>query len=99
MTPAQHDSRNRFLAERVLGCPPSDHVLPDFSCLNSNIDNLLDKIEKDGWRWRMQWDGNDIAQHLVCLLHPDHAMVSDRSYQLTEALCLAIARAYGYKEE
>lgn len=106
---------NRFLAESVLGWEqgPDDiwfnkGVASSWSTWNPlgelrDCEPLLDKIEKDGWEWDLDnFDGRYTFELMKnCEAGPnENSLVSHANGTTrTEALCLAIARAYGYKEE
>ncbi len=61
---------------------------------------LLDKIEEDGWCWSWLSSTRD---YMVTVYRRDGGAkkkgVSEISTDRTEALCLAIARAYNWKED
>lgn len=115
MTSEKRDKLNRFLAEKVMGwtitryyCfPPglpseanvAHYKLPDFGKW-ADCEPLLDKIEQDGWAWKLGTslyvlDGGGYW----CQLAKGQLVRYRQAHIRTEALCLAIARAYGYQEE
>lgn len=63
---------------------------------------LLNKIEQDGWEWSARnvkrVDSGAYYEFALTKTIDAHLIVA-RSESRTEALCLAIARAYGWKEE
>lgn len=70
---------------------------PDFGRW-ADCEPLLDKIERDGWHWLWQPATHPAGQYLATIFKGD----AEHQYQSnirTEALCLAIARAYGWKVE
>lgn len=112
MTDDQRARLNRFLAERVMEWEvrngylfiKGSHVSTDRSsysyqpsCSWADCEPLLDKIERDGWKWIFDnvTDGG-YGGHVWRLPHSGHGW---SKASRTEALCLAIARCYGWKEE
>lgn len=79
----------------------------DFVC-SSNFDPLdefadceplMDKIERDEWTW--EWSvalpGPEYLVRMANIVTSQRSVASAKTR--TEALCLAIARAYGWKED
>ncbi len=58
---------------------------------------LLDKIERDKWYW--SWDNADDGGYGCHAWNHDDYGYGWSKASRTEALCLAIARCYGWKEE
>lgn len=113
MTPAQREQLNRFLAEKVMGWTEGEYehdgVYRSESgiecfvahwnplCLLRDCTLLLDKIEQDGFMWDLgkQYNGYYASN----LRKPGERLFWHDSRSRTEALCLAIARAYGWEEK
>ena len=106
------DDLNRFLAEKVLGWTYDDKrdwwrtheggVRQGFDPRRSlfHCEPLLDKIEQDGWDWSCLGSGEARWTEFSMWRNennkdPIEVMAATR----TEALCRAIARAYGWKGE
>ena len=96
MTPQQRDALNRFLAERVMG-KQGEALLVDYVSDWNTCQYLLDKIEQDGFLWT--WGNNDDnGYRFMVWANGRHGTTWSKDCR-TEALCLAIARAYGWKED
>ncbi len=111
MTPSQREQLNRFLAENVLSGIERDGIImikhggvwfaPDFSIL-ADCEPLLNKIEQDGWIWETGFrTWNDERWYWFDMEKGSpYRSISRASNQpsSTQAISLAIARAYGWKE-
>ncbi len=105
MTPQQRDALNRFLATEVLKVHTCQYGyiadVPDFSKW-ADCEPLLDKIGKDGWEWQLcsckPSERNPRWQYYFQIIQDDGDFCDTKGSR-TEALCLAIARAYGWKED
>ncbi len=97
----QEEQLSQFLAKRVLG----GEVRPKFESL-ADCEPLLDKIETDGLKWHFDnttdggygcqvWGQRPIGV-VWKQTRTGHGWSKDSR---TEALCLAIARCYGWMEE
>lgn len=68
----------------------------------ADCEPLLDKIERDGWEWSARKlkriDSGAYYEFALTKTIDAHLIVA-RSVSRTEAICLAIALAYGWKEE
>ena len=102
MTPAQREQLNIFLFEQVMG-RGWEALVPDYIEDWNSCQFLINKIERDGWVWC--WDSYDNRYTFEimrdCESGPnENSLVFHASGETrTEALCLAIAKAYGWKEE
>lgn len=74
---------------------------PKFCTSWADCEPLLDKIERDGWKW--DWDNFDDRYTFEVMKDCDNGpnenslVFHASSKTRTEALCLAIARCYGWK--
>ncbi len=115
MTDDQRERLNRFLAEKVtqiyipVGSDPrlleeawkdGDNIEwepPNYVESWPDCEPLLDKIERDKWYWSLD-NADDGGYGCHAWNHEDYGYGWSKSSR-TEALCLAIARLYGWKEE
>jgi len=113
MTPAQREQLNRFLAEKVMGWTEGEYEHDGMYRSASGIECfvahwnpllllrdctlLLDKIEQDKHYWT--WKKPEGGGCMFCLWGKTRFAEEWSLDSRTEALCLAIARAYGWKEE
>lgn len=69
---------------------------PDFGRW-ADCEPLLDKIERDGWKW--MFSGRIVGETYEFSMSRDIGgeIISQESSARTEALCLAVGRAYGWK--
>lgn len=76
---------------------------PSYSTSWPDCEPLLDKIERDGWKW--DWDNFDDRYTFEVMKDCDNGPNENSlvfhvsSKTRTEALCLAVGRAYGWKVE
>ncbi len=113
MTDNQRAQLNRFLAERVMGWVEGElngnQVYRSYEGCEMFVnawnpcellrycEPLLDKIERDKWYWSLD-NADDGGYGCHAWNHEDYGYGWSKSSR-TEALCLAIARLYGWKEE
>lgn len=108
MTLDERERLHRFLAENVMGWVQGldgrwyqDGVLArgsSWSPLNRlrDCELFLDKLERDGWRMNMRYDPS-VKQWNVELDNFQHGYLTciyEQHARLTDALCVAVARAY-----
>lgn len=104
MTDDQRDKLNRFLAVEVLKVHTCQYGyiedVPDFSKW-ADCEPLLDKIERDGWKWMLAGEMLVGGERYECAISKGTGgtIISQASSSRTEALCLAVGRAYGWKLE
>lgn len=115
MTDDQRARLNRFLAERVMGWivnlyEPDDVLMyvegdeerlpvdywEPLTCWY-DCESLLDKIEQDKLKWSL--DNSTDGGYGCHVWGPPNSGHGWSKASRTEALCLAIARCYGWKEE
>lgn len=113
MTDNQRAQLNRFLAERVMGWVEGElngnQVYRSYEGCEMFVnawnpcellrycEPLLDKIGRDKWYWSLD-NADDGGYGCHAWNHEDYGYGWSKSSR-TEALCLAIARLYGWKEE